>query len=246
VRALIVGAGPSGLGAAKVFRQARLEFDCVDRSERIGGMWASGDRARAYRSLATNVSRPNLAYSDFPLPESWPDHPNVGQMGAYFERMAERFGLRERIELGREVVRARPSPDGRWQVELDGGEAREYDALVVATGRWSTPQLPDPPYPGTFDGPQLHSSAYRDPRDPVDLIGRRVLIVGMGNTSGDLAHELAAGRRGRSRALRAPLALARAQGARRQAASTRCSAGLARAPFPMNAIRRARGASSAR
>ena len=69
MRALIVGAGPSGLGAAKVFQKAGLEFDCVDRAERIGGMWASGDRGRAYRSLATNVSRPNLASSDFPLPE---------------------------------------------------------------------------------------------------------------------------------------------------------------------------------
>jgi cation diffusion facilitator CzcD-associated flavoprotein CzcO len=84
--------------------------------------------------------------------------------------------------------------DGLWKVDFDTGEIRLYDALVVANGHHWNPRMPDPMFPGRFDGKQIHSHAYIDPYDPVSCVGRNVLVVGFGNSALDIACEL--GRKG--------------------------------------------------
>jgi cation diffusion facilitator CzcD-associated flavoprotein CzcO len=74
-------------------------------------------------------------------------------------------------------------------VTLSTGETRLYDVLIVANGHHWDPRIPD--YPGEFDGVAFHAHAYSDPFDPVDMRGKTVVVVGMGNSAMDIASELA-------------------------------------------------------
>jgi cation diffusion facilitator CzcD-associated flavoprotein CzcO len=141
----------------------------------------------AYRSLHTYTSRDRMGYSDFPMPRSFPDFPHHTQIAQYFEDYARHFGLMERIafETGVEHA-AREDPDGTWTITLDTGATRRYDALLVANGHHWDPRFPEPAYPGSFDGTQIHSHHFVD---AADWREKNVLVVGMGNSAMDIAVE---------------------------------------------------------
>jgi dimethylaniline monooxygenase (N-oxide forming) len=187
----VIGAGPAGLTAAKALADRRVPFDCFERSGRVGGLWAYGNpegTATAYRSLRINTSKARTELDDFPMPADYPDFPDHEQIVRYLESYAERFGLMDRISLGTEVTQARTNPDGVWELTLDGGERRHYDALVVATGHHWDPRWPDPRPSGRFEGTELHS---RDYDSPEPFAGQRVVVVGLGNSAMDIAVDLA-------------------------------------------------------
>lgn len=199
-RACIIGAGSSGIAACKVLREFAIPYDCFEKSDRVGGNWVFRNRngmSSAYRSLHINTSREKSEYSDFPMPPGTPDFPHHEQMSQYFDAYVDHFGFRHTISFEREVRRCERQPDGLWRVALDRDEVRHYDALIVANGHHWDARWPEPAYPGVFDGIQIHSHNYIDPTDPVDCIGRNVLIVGMGNSALDIACEL--GRKGMAR-----------------------------------------------
>ncbi len=192
-KACIIGAGSSGITTCKVFAEQGIPFDCFEKSDRVGGMWAfrnSLGGTSAYRSLHINTSRRQLEYSDFKMPADSPDFPHHTRVGAYFDSYVDHFGLRDRIRFDCAVSHCAPTADGRWQVTLENGESNVYDALCVANGHHWNPRLPDPPFPGTFDGPVIHSHHYASPTEPVDFIDKNVVIVGMGNSALDIACEL--------------------------------------------------------
>lgn len=193
----IIGAGSSGIAAAKVFSEAGIPFDCLEKSDRVGGNWVfknANGMSSSYRSLHINTSRDKMAYSDFPMPREFPDYPHHSQIALYFEAYVEHFGFRDKILFNAGVKRAEPTTDGLWKVTLEDGEQRLYDSLVVANGHHWDPRWPEPAYPGTFEGAQIHSHSYIDPVEPVDCRGRNVLVVGFGNSALDIACEL--GRKG--------------------------------------------------
>lgn len=180
------------MAVAKRFQEAGLPFECLEARDRVGGLWAYDDRTGpAFRSLHSNTSRFALAYSDFPPPEGFPDFPHHADMARYFEDYVRRFRLGGNIRFNAKVAKAEPGDDGLWRVTLQSGEARVYDALVVANGHAWEPQWPDPPYPGEFTGRQIHARDYRDPSDPVQCKDRDVLIVGFGDSALDIACEIA-------------------------------------------------------
>ncbi|MCZ7685456.1 MAG: NAD(P)-binding domain-containing protein [Sandaracinaceae bacterium] len=111
--------------------------------------------------------------------------PRHDQIAAYFESYVDRFGFRDRIELERSVEHVARTVDG-WLVTLDGGEERRFDAVVVANGHHWDPRWPEPRFPGRFGGVEMHSHAYLDPEP---FRGRRVVVVGMGNSAMDIAVE---------------------------------------------------------
>lgn len=185
----IIGAGSSGIAAAKALHERGIPFDCIEKSDRVGGNWVFGNAngmSSAYRSLHINTSRERMAYSDFPMPEWYPDFPHHTHIADYFDAYVDRFGIRERITFETGVERAERDADGVWSVTLDTGETRRYDALVVANGHHWDPRWPEPAYPGTFDGVQTHAHHYVDNKP---LEGRRVLVVGIGNSAMDIAVE---------------------------------------------------------
>ncbi|MDP9138866.1 MAG: NAD(P)-binding domain-containing protein [Pseudomonadota bacterium] len=192
-RCCIIGAGCSGLATVKALNDRSIPHDCFEMSDRIGGVWAFGNpngRAAAYRSLHIDTSKQRLQFDDFPIPDHYPHYPHHSQVLSYFEAYAEHFDLRRTITFNSEVRRAARTSDGLWRIELATGGERLYDALFVANGHHWNPRWPTPPYPGAFDGRQIHVHSYRDPFDPIDMRGKRVLVVGMGNSAMDIASEL--------------------------------------------------------
>ena len=187
----IIGAGCSGFTMAKRLRDHGLPYDCFDVSDDIGGNWYFGNpngMSSCYRSLHIDTSKWRLAFEDHPVPSDWPDFPHHSQILEYFHSYVDRFELRDTITFETAVTDADRLDDGRWQVTLSTGDQRRYDHLVVATGHHWDARTPE--YPGTFDGYQIHSHLYRDPFEPYDFRGKRVLVVGAGNSAMDIASEL--------------------------------------------------------
>ncbi|HYU61666.1 MAG TPA: NAD(P)-binding domain-containing protein [Solirubrobacterales bacterium] len=184
-RHLIVGAGYSGNGVAKAFKDAGIPYDQVERNSEVGGNWLDG----VYDSTHIISSRDSTGYADFPMPDSYPDFPSRTQMLDYLKGYVDHFGLRDAIEFETEVVGVSPlDPRGLdgWRVELASGEVRHYAGVVVANGHhWDKRH---PSYPGEFAGKTIHSKDYRR---PADLEGERVLVVGVGNSGCDIAVEAA-------------------------------------------------------
>lgn len=190
----IIGAGSSGICAAQVLDARGIPFDCFEKGSMIGGNWRyenDNGMSSAYRSLHINTSRRVMAFKSLPMPSHFPDYPNHFQMAAYFDEFADRFGLREKISFRTEVVNVEPA-DGAWAVTVKGeggGERTErYRAVLVANGHHWDPRWPEPAFPGSeeFEGEQLHAHHYREP----DVLrGKRVLVLGLGNSATDIAVE---------------------------------------------------------
>lgn len=190
-RVCIVGAGCSGFTTAKAFADRSIPFDIFEMSDQIGGNWAfknKNGRSACYQSLHIDTSKYRMQFQDLPIPEHFPDYPHHSQVLEYFNTYVDRFGLRDKITFNTEVKRAELTADKLWRVTLSNGETRMYDALVVANGHHWDENIPT--FPGRFDGPSLHSHKYIDPFEPVDMRGKRVLVVGMGNSAMDIASEL--------------------------------------------------------
>lgn len=190
----IIGAGSSGLTACQVLAARGIPFDCFEKGSMIGGNWRyenDNGTSSAYRSLHINSARKLMSYKAFPMPADYPDYPSHWQVAKYFDDYAERFGLNEKIAFRTEVVSAEPAGDGGWEVTVEGPDGRRterYRAVLIANGHHWKPRLPEPPFPGAdeFEGEQMHVHHYREPEV---LEGKRVLVLGIGNSAVDVAVE---------------------------------------------------------
>jgi cation diffusion facilitator CzcD-associated flavoprotein CzcO len=188
----IIGAGCSGFTTAKRLQDLGVPFDCFEMSDDIGGNWYfrnPNGKSACYESLHIDTSKWRLAFEDYPVPADWPDFPHHAQLLQYFRDYVDHFGLRPKITFNTAVTRAERTADGLWLVTLSSGATRTYDVLFVCNGHHWDPRIPE--YPGKFDGPALHAHDYRTPFDPVDMRGKTVVVVGMGNSAMDIASELA-------------------------------------------------------
>jgi dimethylaniline monooxygenase (N-oxide forming) len=195
-RVCVIGAGSSGIVAAQVLHDRGVAFDCFEAGSQIGGNWRYGNdnqMSSAYESLHINTSRQLMEYAAYPMPDDLPDYPNHRQIAAYFDNFVDHFGLRDLITFRTEVLKVEPVSTGGYDVTIrgvDGGakETRHYEHVIVANGHHWDPRWPEPGYPGseTFPGEQLHAHYYRTP-DP--LVGKRVLVLGIGNSACDIAVE---------------------------------------------------------
>jgi len=202
----IVGAGSSGLTACQVLAARGIPFDCFEKGSMIGGNWRyenDNGTSSAYKSLHINSARKLMSYRAFPMPDDYPDYPSHWQVAKYFDDYAERFGLIDRIAFNTEVFSAEPvhdpaaangakgGADGEWDVTVEGPEGRRterYRAVIVANGHHWKPRWPEPAFPGAdaYEGEQLHAHHYRE---PAVLEGKRVLVLGIGNSAVDIAVE---------------------------------------------------------
>ncbi|HET8814754.1 MAG TPA: NAD(P)-binding domain-containing protein [Solirubrobacterales bacterium] len=190
----IIGAGSSGITAAQVLDARGIPFDCFEKGSHVGGNWRyenDNGMSSAYRSLHINTSRRVMAFKTMPMPDHYPDYPDHFQMAAYFDEFVDHFGLREKISFQTEVVKVEPA-DGAWVVTTKGPGGAEhserYRAVLVANGHHWDPRWPEPAFPGSeeFEGEQMHAHHYREP----DVLrGKRVLVLGLGNSATDIAVE---------------------------------------------------------
>jgi cation diffusion facilitator CzcD-associated flavoprotein CzcO len=183
-RYCIIGAGASGLAAAKTFVARGIPFDCLEREQDIGGLWnIATPSGVVYETTHLVSSISSTGFDDLPmLDEDYPEYPSHTRVLGYLRDYARTFGTLEHIELGASVTSVTPRADGTWAVAIAGEpEPRGYRGVVIASGHHDTPRLPV--YPGTFSGEIIHARAYKSPRQ---LRDRRVLVVGCGNSAADI------------------------------------------------------------
>ena len=185
-RAAVIGAGAAGLCAARHLRSAGLDVTVYELGSRVGGLWVYGNdngMSPAYRSLHLNSENRVTAYPDFPFPDGTPLYPDHAGVAAYLQSYAEQFDLTPLIRF-RTRVRAVEAEGAGWRVVTDA-EVESFDVVVVASGHQGVPK--HPPFAGDFAGEYLHSHAYREPEP---FRGKRVLVVGVGNSACDIAADI--------------------------------------------------------
>jgi hypothetical protein len=189
----IIGAGCSGITTAKRLAEFGISYDQFELSDDVGGNWYfrnPNGRSAVYESLHIDTSTARLQFEDFPAPADYPDFPHHTLIHEYFRAYVDKFGLRPNIEFNTGVERATRRDDSGWDVTLSTGETRSYTDLVVANGHHWSPRFPDWADHDAFAGDLLHSHAYVNPFEPVEIRGKTVIVVGMGNSGMDLASEL--------------------------------------------------------
>ncbi len=203
----VIGAGPSGLTALKNLLAAGIEAECLEREDDLGGNWYFGSPASSvFASTRLISSKSMTAYTDFPMPREWPAYPHHQQCLDYLRSYARHFNLlsqiRPRMAVQR-IERMEPAdaaaPDTRsaiqpqagqgWVVSVLGHAPKHYAGVVIATGHNHQPLFPT--IPGTFSGSLLHACNYKSPTQPLDVAGKRVLVIGGGNSACDIAVDLA-------------------------------------------------------
>lgn len=175
----IVGAGPAGLSAAGALVRRGLSPVVFDEDDRVGGRWA-----RRYERLRLHTVRSFSGLAHHPMPRSYPRYVPKDLVAEYLRDYADHFGLDVRLE--HRVAKVRRADGRGWLVETLGATWRS-PVVIVATGHYNRAVLP--PWPGReqFQGILLHSSNYRTARE---FAGRRVLVVGIGNTGAEIAADL--------------------------------------------------------
>jgi hypothetical protein len=188
-RVCVVGAGPSGLIAARQLRAAGVPFDVFERHSDVGGIWDPANQGSPmYRSAHFISSKYTSGFYGYPMPDEFPDYPSWRQLLDYIRDFAKAEDLYPHITFNTAVERAELLDDGTWNVTV-GSELRHYRALVVAPGVTWHPNIPKVEGSDTFTGQILHSSAYYDTSTFAD---KRVLVVGAGNSGVDIACDAAA------------------------------------------------------
>src|SRR2546423_7944980 len=178
----------SGLAAIRALVRAGHAVTAYEAGSAIGGMWRYGNDSglsAAYASLTTNTSRQRMQYPSFPMPESAPEFPHHTDMLAYLETYARENDLERFISCGAWVDGVRLVEEG-WEVTVRERPPRRFDAVVVATGHYWDPHVPE--LPGRFDGTLIHG---RDYRTPDAFSGRHVVVAGAAQSALDIVAEVA-------------------------------------------------------
>ncbi|MEN0069729.1 MAG: NAD(P)/FAD-dependent oxidoreductase [Propionicimonas sp.] len=183
----IIGAGPAGLATARALKARGLPYTHLERHTALGGLWdIDNPGSPMYESAHFISSRTLSGFSGYPMPDDYPDYPNHRQILAYLQGFASRYGLDEAIAFGAEVTEVEPTGDGRWQVSRADGTVTEHAQVVAASGVQWFPTIPT--LPGNYTGEVRHTVTYRSADE---LAGRRVLVVGAGNSGCDIACDAA-------------------------------------------------------
>jgi cation diffusion facilitator CzcD-associated flavoprotein CzcO len=176
--AIVVGAGPAGLAMAAALRQRGLEAVILEKSDAVGAVWR-----RHYDRLHLHTDRSRSGLPGLPIPKACGRYPSRAQVVEYLEAYAAKFALKPVFSAAVRTIRR----NGRlWRAEA-GQHSQSAPIVVVATGLADYPCSPTWPGMESFAGPVLHSSAYRN---PAPFAGKRVLVVGYGNSGAEIALDL--------------------------------------------------------
>lgn len=186
MRVAVVGAGPSGLAAARAFRELGLDVVVFEAAPDIGGVWSA---TRRYPGIATQNDKHTYAYSDRRMDDAFAEAPAGADVRAYLQAFARDNGLEKLIRLNTRVAEAEPA-DGGWTFQIHGpdGIARETaDWLVVANGLCSMPYLPDLKGRDEFEASGGRLLAPSQIGDGEQLRDRDVVVIGWGKSAADIA-----------------------------------------------------------
>ncbi|KAF2493291.1 dimethylaniline monooxygenase [Lophium mytilinum] len=196
LRVAVVGAGPGGLVTLKTLLEAStperpIEARLFEAEENIGGTF----QYRSYENAELVSSKQLTAFSDFRFPLDQPDHISLPQYVDYLKSYVDRFDLAPFIKLRCPVVNISPleSSSQKWKhrvkyIDNPSGEERNYDCshVAICTGLHVQANIPSIKGIENIHGEVLHSSNYKTRSQ---LTGRKILILGCGETAMDIAYE---------------------------------------------------------
>jgi len=190
----IIGAGASGLCTAKHLIEAGLDVTVFEIGTQVGGLWCymnDSGRSSAYRTLHINTAKNMTNFSDFKFREDVQRFPSHRDVHTYLKEYAEHFSVMERIEFKSEVKAVTPlfeagTEDPKWELETVDGRKRTFDNVCVCSGHLTKP-MHVPEFQNEFQGEYVHSHYYKEP-DP--YIGKRICVVGIGNSAVDIASDV--------------------------------------------------------
>jgi cation diffusion facilitator CzcD-associated flavoprotein CzcO len=177
--AIVVGAGPAGLACAATMTASGLKVAVLEKAENVGSSWR-----RHYDRLHLHTDRNHSGLPGMEMPRSFPLYPSRAQVVEYLESYAAAFGIRP--VFGAAVTSLRRE-EGQWCANMATG-AITAPVAVVATGMAGAPYRPSWPGIEFYRGSVIHSSEYRNPQR---YAGKRVLVVGFGNSGGEIALDCA-------------------------------------------------------
>lgn len=202
MKVAIIGAGIAGLAACKYCKAAKLEFDCWEQTNNVGGTWVYTDKtgvdkhglkihSSMYRNLHTNLPKETMGYHDFEFDGFEKSYVTPKEVMEFLERYTEHFGLREQIKFEHLVMKVDPV-EGKWSVTTqdlvkDEQVSGIYDAIFVCNGHYSTPSMPQLKGVEHFKGMIMHSHEYRCPEPFKD---QKVLVIGAGPSGIDISRDL--------------------------------------------------------
>ena len=188
-RVAVIGAGAGGLSATRHLLEAGQQVVVFEKGSHVGGLWVydnDNGLSVAYESLHINSEPTVTSYRGYPFPPGTPVFPAHRHVASYLSAFTDDFGIRPLIRFNTTVTQVAPTDDGRWTVHTETGDPETFDAVVVAPGHQGVPAHPE--WAPAFEGEYLHSHSYRRPQD---FEGKRVLVVGVGNSGLDIAADLA-------------------------------------------------------
>lgn len=186
----VIGAGPSGITAAKNLLDAGLDVTVYDFGKEVGGNWVFTEEeshSSVFETTHIISSKAFSQYDDFSMPEDYPDYPGHKQLADYFQAYAREFNLYPHIQFQTLVKSCERNADGKWVVTIEkfgATSTRVFDALAVCNGHHWQPRMPQ--YPGDFSGEFIHSHVVKRFSR---FAGKRVLVIGGGNSACDVAVE---------------------------------------------------------
>ncbi len=186
----LIGAGPSGLAGARNLQKLGIPFQGFEAWSDVGGLWnIRNPRSTVYESAHLISSKRTTEFSEFPMPDDVADYPSHRELSRYFSDFADHFDLRRHFRFNTPVLRVEPvndTPESPWRVTVrrpDGTpETAIYKGVVIANGTLAEPNMPR--FEGQFAGELLHTASYKHAEQ---FKGKRVLIVGAGNSGCDIA-----------------------------------------------------------
>lgn len=187
-KVVVIGAGSAGIAMCRSLAVRGIAFDCYERRSELGGLWrypAQSGKSCAYPTLFANTSKTVMQFPSYPMPDDYPDYPHHTQVARYFDDYVAHYKLREHIHFDTDVTRVEKAADG-WSVTFGDGTTHLYRAVMVASGgRHGRPVFGS--YEGKFTGTELHSYDFDG---AADFAGKKVVIMGLGATSADIATEV--------------------------------------------------------
>ncbi len=178
----IIGAGPVGLSAARALKDKGIAYDQFDSGTAVGGNWRDG----VYKTAHIISSKKTTEFPDFPMPSDYPDFPSAAQMLAYLNSYAEHYNLLPNIQFNKTVEMVSPLTDDSYELRFADGTTAVYEGVIACNGHHWHRRFPK--YEGQFTGELIHSKDYKDPDQ---IRGKRVLVIGGGNSACDITAEAA-------------------------------------------------------
>jgi len=180
IKNLIIGAGPAGLAAAGRLRNAGIDFEVVEASDKIAVRWHHHYDRLHLHTVKQFSHLPHLQF-----PENYPLYVPRKELVDYFENYAKQFEIKPHFNT--EVQKISKAENGNWKVLTQGENEYEAKNVILATGVNRIPHEPKFEGQQNFSGNIIHSRAYKNAKP---YKGKKVLVIGMGNTGAELALDL--------------------------------------------------------